>query len=50
VNLISSNELDVGHFHVNVIPRYLDTPVRLPWESRPGDMEVIKAAAAQLTG
>lgn len=40
----------VFHFHVHVIPRYEDDPLRLPWIPRGGDMEEIAAAAAQLRG
>jgi histidine triad (HIT) family protein len=38
----------VFHFHVHVIPRYADDPLRLPWTPAPGDPEEIAAAAAQL--
>ncbi len=40
----------VFHFHVHVIPRYDDDPLRLPWVPGPGDADEIAAAAAQLTG
>ena len=40
----------VFHFHVHVIPRYADDPLRLPWVPEPGDMDEIKAAAAALKG
>lgn len=43
----------VFHFHLHVIPRYADDPVRdalkLPWIPTAGDMDDIAAAAAQLT-
>ncbi|HEY9483721.1 MAG TPA: HIT family protein [Micromonosporaceae bacterium] len=43
----------VFHFHLHVIPRYLDDPVRdalkLPWVPAAGDMDDIAAAAAELT-
>jgi histidine triad (HIT) family protein len=39
----------VFHFHVHVIPRYADDPLRLPWVPGPGDPEEIAAAAAQLS-
>src|SRR4051812_7918321 len=29
----------VFHFHVHVIPRYADDPLRLPWTPAPGDPE-----------
>ena len=38
----------VFHFHVHVIPRYDDDPLRLPWRPAPGDPDQIAAAAAQL--
>ena len=38
----------VFHFHVHVIPRYEDDPLRLPWTPAPGSMEEIAAAAAEL--
>jgi histidine triad (HIT) family protein len=38
----------VFHFHVHVIPRYADDPLRLPWVPGPGDGEEIAAAGAEL--
>jgi histidine triad (HIT) family protein len=38
----------VFHFHIHVIPRYDDDPLRLPWTPAPGDSEEIAQAAAQL--
>jgi histidine triad (HIT) family protein len=38
----------VFHFHVHVIPRYNDDPLRLPWIPGPGDEGEIAAAAEQL--
>jgi histidine triad (HIT) family protein len=38
----------VFHFHVHVIPRYVDDPLRLPWTPAPGDSGEIAAAAAEL--
>jgi histidine triad (HIT) family protein len=38
----------VFHFHVHVIPRYRDDPLRLPWTPRPGDENEIAAAAQAL--
>src|SRR5687767_421610 len=38
----------VFHFHIHVIPRYDDDPLRLPWKPSPGDEDEIEAAAAQL--
>lgn len=40
----------VFHFHVHVIPRYADDPLRLPWTPTPGDPGAIAAAAQELTG
>ena len=40
----------VFHFHVHVIPRYEDDPLRLPWLPEPGDSDQIAAAGAQLRG
>ena len=52
VNLINSCGFaawqTVFHFHVHVIPRYADDPLRLPWVPGPGDPDEIKAAAAEL--
>jgi histidine triad (HIT) family protein len=38
----------VFHFHIHVVPRYEDDPLKLPWVPAPGDQEEIKAAAARL--
>ena len=38
----------VFHFHMHVIPRYHDDPLRLPWVPAPGDADEIAAAAQQL--
>jgi histidine triad (HIT) family protein len=38
----------VFHFHVHVIPRYDDDPLRLPWIPEPGDSEAIETAAEAL--
>jgi histidine triad (HIT) family protein len=40
----------VFHFHVHVIPRYHDDPLRLPWVPSAGDPAEIAAAAQELTG
>jgi histidine triad (HIT) family protein len=40
----------VFHYHVHVIPRYEDDPLRLPWVPAPGDPEQIGAAATALAG
>jgi histidine triad (HIT) family protein len=39
----------VFHFHLHVIPRYDDDPLRLPWVPGPGDADEIAAAASELT-
>jgi histidine triad (HIT) family protein len=38
----------VFHFHLHVIPRYADDPLRLPWVPGPGDMEQIRATGEEL--
>jgi histidine triad (HIT) family protein len=38
----------VFHFHVHVIPRYADDPLKLPWVPAQGDAEEIAAVAAEL--
>ena len=38
----------VFHFHVHVIPRYEDDPLRLPWIPAEGDAAEIEALARQL--
>jgi histidine triad (HIT) family protein len=38
----------VFHFHVHVIPRYRDDPLKLPWIPGPGDPDEIAAAGAAL--
>ena len=40
----------VFHFHLHVIPRYEDDPLRLPWVPGPGDADEIAAAADLLRG
>lgn len=40
----------VFHFHLHVIPRYEDDPLKLPWVPAPGDPQEIAAAAAALQG
>ena len=39
----------VFHFHVHVIPRYVDDPLRLPWVPTPGDLAEIAKTAALLS-
>ena len=52
VNLLNSTRpaawQTVFHFHVHVIPRYDDDPLKLPWIPRPGDAEEIAEAARAL--
>jgi histidine triad (HIT) family protein len=38
----------VFHFHIHVIPRYLDDPLELPWTPRPGDVDEIQRTGALL--
>ena len=38
----------VFHFHIHVVPRYDDDPLKLPWIPREGDQQKIAAIAAQL--
>jgi histidine triad (HIT) family protein len=38
----------IFHFHIHVIPRYADDPLRLPWQPTPGNADQIAAAAAEL--
>ena len=38
----------VFHFHVHVIPRYDEDPLRLPWIPAPGDPAEIEATAQAL--
>jgi histidine triad (HIT) family protein len=38
----------VFHFHVHVIPRYEDDPLKLPWVPEQGDPDEIAAAAREL--
>ena len=40
----------VFHFHLHVIPRYEDDPLKLPWVPGPGDPDEIASVAAQLRG
>jgi histidine triad (HIT) family protein len=38
----------VFHFHIHVIPRYENDPLRLPWVPSQGDSQEIGAAAQEL--
>jgi histidine triad (HIT) family protein len=38
----------IPHFHLHVIPRYDDDPLRLPWVPGPGKAEEIAAAADRI--
>jgi histidine triad (HIT) family protein len=40
----------VFHFHIHVVPRYEDDPLKLPWIPEPGDSNEIAAVAARLRG
>jgi histidine triad (HIT) family protein len=52
VNLINSCGAyawqTVFHFHMHVIPRYADDPLRLPWQPTPGDLDEIAQVAELL--
>jgi histidine triad (HIT) family protein len=52
VNLINSCRAaawqTVFHFHLHVIPRYEDDPLKLPWIPAPGDSAEIEATADKL--
>jgi histidine triad (HIT) family protein len=54
INLLNSNGRaawqTVFHFHIHLIPRYADDPLRLPWVPGPGDPAAIAEAAARLRG
>lgn len=38
----------VFHFHIHVVPRYEDDPLKLPWIPRGADMEEISKLAATI--
>ncbi|MDX6606892.1 MAG: histidine triad family protein [Solirubrobacterales bacterium] len=40
----------VFHFHIHVVPRYGDDPLKLPWIPEAGDADEIAAVAAKLRG
>ena len=40
----------VFHFHIHVIPRYEDDPLKLPWVPAEGDPDQIAEVAARLRG
>jgi len=40
----------VFHFHIHVIPRYEDDPLKLPWIPAEGDPDQIAEVAARLRG
>jgi histidine triad (HIT) family protein len=52
VNLINSCGAaawqTVFHFHMHVIPRYEDDPLKLPWVPAPGDSQELDAVAQEL--
>ncbi len=54
VNLINSCGAaawqTVLHFHIHMIPRYRDDPLKLPWTPSPGDPGAIASAAMALRG
>jgi histidine triad (HIT) family protein len=40
----------VFHFHIHVVPRYEDDPLKLPWIPKEGDKEEIAELAKKLRG
>jgi histidine triad (HIT) family protein len=40
----------VFHFHIHVVPRYEDDPLKLPWVPEPGDPDEIANVAKRLRG
>jgi histidine triad (HIT) family protein len=40
----------VFHFHLHVVPRYEDDPLKLPWIPREGDPDEIAALADRIRG
>ena len=52
LNLFQSNEAagfqTVFHFHLHLIPRWEDDPLRLPWRPSEGNMEEINNIAAKI--
>jgi histidine triad (HIT) family protein len=40
----------VFHFHIHVVPRYEDDPLKLPWIPESGNSDEIAAMAAKLRG
>jgi histidine triad (HIT) family protein len=40
----------VFHFHIHVVPRYADDPLKLPWIPEAGESDEIAAMAAKLRG
>ncbi len=40
----------VFHFHLHVVPRNTDDPLKLPWIPQPGDPDEIKATAHEIRG
>jgi histidine triad (HIT) family protein len=40
----------VFHFHLHVIPRYEDDPLKLPWIPRGADMDEIARIAGRIRG
>jgi histidine triad (HIT) family protein len=40
----------VSHFHIHVVPRYEDDPLKLPWIPKQGDQDQIAEIARRLRG
>lgn len=53
-NLINATRVaawqTVFHFHIHVVPRYVDDPLKLPWIPRGADMDEIAKIAATIRG
>jgi histidine triad (HIT) family protein len=54
INLINASGAEawqtVFHFHIHVVPRYEDDPLKLPWVPKPGDSDEIAKVAKRLRG
>ncbi len=40
----------VFHFHVHVVPRYVEDPLKLPWVPKPADPDEIAKIAGEIRG
>ncbi len=52
INLVNSCQAaawqTVWHFHVHVVPRYVDDPLHLPWAPAPADPQELAEVAKEL--